>query len=135
MSTCRTTVVQVRTTQIITRTDLKALCLTSRKFHYHVVPRLYERIDLRIWNGSAETDRLARSVAAGAGVHLRHTKILIIDNYSFPYALYSEIMEYHRDWDMVGVLPHDERNSLLLTIINMFPSHGLRRFGYVGKAP
>jgi hypothetical protein len=28
----------------------------------------------------------------------------------------------------------DERNSLLLTIINMFPSHVLRRFGYVGNA-
>jgi hypothetical protein len=30
--------------------------------------------------------------------------------------------------------PDDERNSLLLTVINMFPSHVLRRFGYVGKS-
>jgi hypothetical protein len=99
---------------------------------------LYERIDLRICNGSAETDRLARSVAAGAGVNLRHTRTLIIDNFGFPYPMYSqecEIMQYKdKDSDSTVEASDDERHSLLLTIINMFPSHVLRRFGYVGKA-
>jgi hypothetical protein len=70
-------------------------------------------------------------------VHLRYTKTLIIDDFGFPYSLYipeCEItLDEAEDWDSNIEALNDERNSLLLTIINMFPNHSLRRFGYVGK--
>jgi hypothetical protein len=64
---------------IITKEDLKNLCLTSRAFHAHTIPRLYEHIDIRLF-GHFKVTRFVRCVAASAGMNLRYTRTLVIED-------------------------------------------------------
>jgi hypothetical protein len=65
--------------EIVTRADLNTLCITSKAYHAYVIPRLYERVYLRIWNRD-EVLRFIGCVSAGASPNLRHTRTLVVED-------------------------------------------------------
>lgn len=117
------------------REDLKALCLASRLFHKHVVPCLYERIDVCICD-SEDTNRFMRSVAAGADNTFGHTRNLVIEDVTLPLEFHLKkqgtvLGEHATDWCIPNACAQGERDHHLATMVNMFPRHRLRRFRYV----
>lgn len=63
------------------KSDLKALCLTSKAFRALALPRLYHSVVLETWSNEQKgLKRFVKSVAAGAGPHLRFTRSLAIED-------------------------------------------------------
>ncbi|KAF1840656.1 uncharacterized protein K460DRAFT_410072 [Cucurbitaria berberidis CBS 394.84] len=122
---------------IITRTDLKALCLTSKALRFHAIPRLYERIDIRLWS-SHDTDRFLQCDVAWAGNHLRHTRELVVEDERIT----EEIESVHTGpIKLPQSYPHSEekqyppedRDDFLYEILQMFPDHVLHRFCFLSR--
>jgi hypothetical protein len=95
------------------------------------MPRLYERIDLRIWSRS-DTDRFMASVAAGAGENFRHAKTLVIQDKPLVAEPVCDVTELrllnHYDWEDPLSLAEAVRDDHLSTVLNLLPQHCLRRF-------
>lgn len=68
---------------ITSKEDLKALCLTCKSLRTLAIPLLYHAVHLRTWERD-DINRFVRSVAAGAGLHLRHTRILTFEDTQAP---------------------------------------------------
>ncbi|KAH4252882.1 hypothetical protein HBI04_193630 [Parastagonospora nodorum] len=119
---------------IVTYEDLKALCVASKYFHSYVVPRLYERIHLRLWDRE-HTDRFMESVAAGAGDKFRFTRTLVLEDIPMVAEPICDLTELRYlsecDWDehRRGIdMTEEERESRMSECLRLFPEHCLRRF-------
>lgn len=62
---------------IVSAADLKALCLTCTSIRAIATPRLYQNIRLHVQTNHIV--RFLKSIAAGAGRHLRHTRGLTFE--------------------------------------------------------
>lgn len=120
--------------QIHTLSDLKALCLTSRAFHGYVIPKLYERVDVRLWN-ARNLAQFENSCNAGARPNFQHTRTLVFEDERLGPIL---DLEDHRilavpqdDYDEPPLSSEEERLEKLANIVNLFPDHVLQRFWYV----
>jgi hypothetical protein len=111
---------------INTKSDLKALCLTSKGFRDLVLPHLYHTVYLRTWDAHLVT--FFKSVAAGAGLHLRHTRALLFEDTRPPAEPTSVRTSNSSDRQSVDRAARDERIHLILELI---PSHVLRTVRYV----
>jgi hypothetical protein len=122
--------------EIVTRADLKTLCMTSEAYHAYVIPRLYERVYLRIWNRD-EVLRFVGCVSAGASPNLRHTRTLVIEDRR----PLEEVFSIHTGplafppipITDVGDQRPPERDHHLILILNLFPKNGLRRLWYASR--
>jgi hypothetical protein len=122
--------------EIVTRADLKTLCITSEAYHAYVIPRLYERVYLRIWNRD-EVLRFIGCVSVGASPNLSHTRTLVIEDRR----LLEEVWSIHTGpWRFspnpmteAGDERRKERDHHLLLILNLFPKNGLLRLWYASR--
>ncbi|KAH5237116.1 hypothetical protein HBI55_191470 [Parastagonospora nodorum] len=124
---------------IVTYEDLKALCVASKYFHSYVVPRLYKRIHLRLWDRE-HTDRFMESVAAGAGDKFRFTRTLVLEDIPMVAEPICDLTELRYlsecDWDehRRGIdMTEEERESRMSECLRLFPEHCLRRFCFVAR--
>jgi hypothetical protein len=106
---------------INTKSDLKALCLTSKCFRNLVLPQLYHTVYLRTWDAHLVT--FFKSVAAGAGLHLRHTRALLFEDTQPPAEPTSGQTSYPSGHRGVDIIARDERVYLVL---ELFPADELR---------
>jgi hypothetical protein len=121
---------------ITLKSDLKALCQTSRTYRKLVLPRLYHRVHLISWdNEQYRLKQFARCIAAGAGAHLRYTRCLIIEDTKPPAE--PQVQSTHRSIDvkvnveLVGDPEEYEEmiDAFIILLLEMFPRNGLRTFG------
>ena len=105
---------------INTKSNLKALCLTSQHVRKIALPRLYHTVYLRTWD--AHLVEFFQSVAAGAGLHLRHTRALLFEDERPPV----EPVSGQTTDLLTGLSIKDERIYLALV---MFPPQKLHTVG------
>ncbi|KAF2638100.1 hypothetical protein P280DRAFT_432294 [Massarina eburnea CBS 473.64] len=125
------------------KSDLKALCLVSKSWRALAIPRLYRDVSLITWplrprdrNRIPHTSRFVRSVAAGAGLHLKYTRILTIENSQPPpeptvNPLNFESLSDHEDNHEDGVAVEYG----LGRILEMIPRNILHTFRYISDTP
>jgi hypothetical protein len=114
------------------KADLKALCLTSKELRDVAIPFLYHALCIHIWDKD-DTTSFARSVASGAGRHLRHTRSLTFEDTRSPREP-STLQTGSFNFDRGPMYrPRDDhvRNAEMRMILSMFPDHCLRSFRYV----
>jgi hypothetical protein len=113
---------------ITLKSDLKALCQTSKTYRKLVLPRLYYRIQLILWDDAQKQLRqFARCIAVGAGAHLRYTRCLIIEDTKPPAG--PRIQCSHGSIDTRDNVPSVEIpegwkemvDAFILLILEMFP--------------
>jgi hypothetical protein len=121
---------------ITLKSDLKALCQTSKTYHKLVLPRLYYRIQLILWDHDQNRLRqFARCIAAGAGAHLRHTRCLIIEDTkppAEPQIQYSHgYIDTRENVPSRGYPEESEEivDACILLLLELFPRNGLQMFG------
>jgi hypothetical protein len=121
---------------ITLRSDLNALCQTSKTYSKLVLPRLYHRIQFISWDDDQNQLRqFARCIAAGAGAHLRHTRCLIIEDTkppAGPQVQYSHGSIHTRENVQSGGYPEEWEemiDAFILLLLEMFPRNGLQMFG------
>jgi hypothetical protein len=67
------------------KSDLKALCATSRLMHMRVIPRLYRNLDLHHWQEDmGNLKALLRGISKGTDCHLRHTQHISFTDAKLP---------------------------------------------------
>jgi hypothetical protein len=119
--------------EIVTRADLNTLCITSKAYHAYVIPRLYERVYLRIWNRD-EVLRFIGCVSAGASPNLRHTRTLVVEDrriLEWPSSLLVGplAIPFYREVGPDEEEP-EERDHHMSTILSLFPRNVLHRLWY-----
>jgi hypothetical protein len=100
-----------------------------KKPHAYIIPRLYERVEIRLFN-PFEVTRFIRCVAAGADMNLRHTRTLVIEDErklpNEPESIHSGQLAlptmFSNGDDDYG---KSERDIYLSTILSVFPQHGV----------
>lgn len=121
---------------IRSKADLKALCVTSKACHQVALPRLYYHVDLVTWDsGHLRLKRFVRCMSKGAGNHLRYTRSLKFQNTqppSEPKCQLTGALEFKPHLapeSKDGATAADTVDSFILVLLEMFPDHGLRKFG------
>jgi hypothetical protein len=121
---------------ITLKSDIKALCQTSRTWRKLVLPRLYHRVHLISWDENQYRLRqFARCIAAGAGAHLRYTRCLIIEDTKPPaepqIQSAGRSMDFREDIKLSGDPEEYEEmiDAFILLLLEMFPRNGLHMFG------
>lgn len=105
------------------KADLRALYYVSRAGRELVLPRLYRHINLITWDpGQKQLRCFVRCMSAGAGLHLRFTRVLTFETERPP--------PLQHQLDGAKDFTADIVDSFILVLLEMFPEHGLRKFGY-----
>lgn len=110
--------------------------MASKYFHSYVVPRLYERIYIRLWDRE-HIDRFIESAAAGASDKFRFTRTLIFEDRpmvaepvcDLPELRFLSKCKWGEYWHGY-MLEEEERDSRMSKCLKLFPEHCLRRFWY-----
>ncbi|KAI2475873.1 hypothetical protein Ptr902_12699 [Pyrenophora tritici-repentis] len=69
--------------RLVSMSDLKALCLTSKSLRVLATPYLYDTVRIPLWK-TPRVDAFFQSVGCGAGVHLGNTRTLIFEDEETP---------------------------------------------------
>ncbi|KAF2833071.1 hypothetical protein CC86DRAFT_399721 [Ophiobolus disseminans] len=123
---------------ITSNADLKELCVTSKACRNLALPRLYHYVNLITWDSDqSRLKRFVRCMSKGAGLHLQHTRIWTLQNTmppSEPQCQLTGRLEFKQDVSSKtkdGPAPAETVDSFVLVLLEMFPEHRLRQFGYI----
>ena len=119
---------------ITLKSDLRALCATTKACRHLVLPRLYQKILLVTWDQQV-LGQFAQCVARGAGTHLQFTRSLTFESNTPPSASYFHLTGHFPCAQMEEIVEDQSSpkviESSILRILKMFPADCLHSFRYV----
>lgn len=117
---------------IKSKADQKALCLTSKAIRNLTLPTLYHTVYLRTWDSAhRHLVTFVKSVAAGAGPHLRFTRNLSFEDIqppAEPDSVQTGPFDYDARYDGFSNRELTARDEYMYLVIEMFPTHCLHTF-------